>query len=219
MEQLSEKLKAEWELLMLEAKRNEGALRREDVKKGQKGGGSDEERREPGKDKEGGGGMDFRSGSEGADGGDRDTEVEGGTQGDEDNDQEVDQISAEEIQIEGAESYIQRCLGLRTFLPQIISQCLAVTSKPLALGQKYIKFVLSDGDNWIFGLVDCRSGSKGRICYTTEASVIRHDDSNARDEKLRSGVLNITKLLTFWAVVPGRDLKTLFPSMPNDCNT
>ncbi|KAF9450007.1 hypothetical protein P691DRAFT_508783 [Macrolepiota fuliginosa MF-IS2] len=126
--------------------------------------------------------------------------------------EEGDPISAEDIDIEGAESYIQKCFGLRTFLPQIISQCLAVNSGPPALGSNIIKFVLSDGDNWLFGLVDCGEGPGNRICHTTAISATRLPDTGNSDEQVKRAVINVMKLLTFWATVPGQELLHLFPS-------
>ncbi|KAF9449990.1 hypothetical protein P691DRAFT_774285 [Macrolepiota fuliginosa MF-IS2] len=235
-QEVSETKELNWEFLMLEAKRNDGALSRKMVTEGGQAykGGEDnqEEEREVERalqvEPEGQGGSDgpIREGAGGGAEAERkahgvNDDPEGGNVGGADSDivtvreaqeeEETDPISAEDIDVGGAESYIQQCLGLRAFLPQIISQCLAVTSGPAALGPKIIKFVLSDGDNWLFGLVDCQKGSNGRICHTTAVSVIRHDNDHD-GERVKRLVLNVMKLLTFWAAVPGRELLRLFPT-------
>ncbi|KAF5361988.1 hypothetical protein D9756_002421 [Leucocoprinus leucothites] len=98
-------------------------------------------------------------------------------------------IQPDEIEIQGVETKVQKWLGLKDYLPQVISQCIALKTGSPALRPNIIKFVLADGDNWILGLVNCSRGKNGRVM----------------------------ELLVLWSSVPGKHLQGLF-SKPKKTN-
>ncbi|KAF5352542.1 hypothetical protein D9756_006233 [Leucocoprinus leucothites] len=114
-------------------------------------------------------------------------------------------VLPEEIEIQGTETTVQKSLCLKDYLPQVISQCIAVKTGSPALGPKIIKFVLADGDNWIFGLVNCSGEKKGRKCLTTTVNI----NPQQRD-KLSDRILCVLELLVLWSSASGKHLQTLF---------
>ncbi|KXN87811.1 hypothetical protein AN958_08127 [Leucoagaricus sp. SymC.cos] len=113
----------------------------------------------------------------------------------------------EQIKVKGKQTPTQQLFGLKKYLPQIICECLAVKSGPPTFGGKIIKFVLSDGDIWVFGIVNCSSGRmRGRQCHTTVLKIERDEDAD-----IRGKVLQVLQLLILWASASGVSLQKLFP--------
>jgi len=99
------------------------------------------------------------------------------------------------------------------FLPQILRKRVALSSG--LHKDKVIKFIVSDGNNWIFGLIDCTRERGEWVCHHTIVSVDHEDPAGGR-VRLRECILTILRFLAFWTIVPGLQLKRLFQNTRED---
>lgn len=83
-----------------------------------------------------------------------------------------------------------------------------------AIQSKVIKFILTDGDNWTFGVVDCTQGRDGRKCHYMTVSLVpeateakmeielteanKEIETARRETELANNACIVLRLLALW---------------------
>ncbi|KAF5351218.1 hypothetical protein D9756_008362 [Leucocoprinus leucothites] len=113
-------------------------------------------------------------------------------------------ISGSEYEPKETSTKQSRPRDLKDHLPQVIGQCLAISTKISdSEPQKpdVIKFGISSSNDWLFGLLDCTGNT--RLCYVTDTSTIRTEED----------LKDMLFLLLTWMIVPGHEVLQHFPKL------